>query len=73
MTLYIAVTPDVYELPLYVADTIEGMAAWAGIKVSSVRSMVCRNRNKAPFPPMGKKSEFRLRKIIMEDDENDPT
>lgn len=33
MTLYIAVTPDCFELPLYVADTAEEMAAWAGVKV----------------------------------------
>ena len=33
MTLYIAVTPDHLELPMYVAETAEEMAEWAGVKV----------------------------------------
>ena len=72
-TLYVAVTGDEYELPLYVTETVEEMATWAGIKASSVRSMVCRNKNKAPFHYGSHKCKFRIRKIIMEDDENDPT
>ena len=36
MILYIAVTPDRLELPMYVADTAEEMAAWAGVKVHRI-------------------------------------
>lgn len=37
MILYIAVTPDHLELPLYVADTAQEMAKWAGVTVQIVR------------------------------------
>lgn len=73
MTLYLAVTGDEYELPLFVTESDYEMAAWAGIKVTSVRSSACRNKNKPPCPPNGTRCEYRLRKIIVEDDENDQT
>ena len=44
MTLYIAVTPDHLELPMYVAETAEEMAEWAGVKVQSVKSSCSRNK-----------------------------
>lgn len=71
MTLYIAVTGDEYELPLYVADSANEMAAWAGIKARSVQAQACRNAGKPPLRPNATKREYRIRKIIMEDDEND--
>ena len=73
MTLYIAVTGDEYELPLYVTASVDEMAAWAGIKVRSVESQACRNAGKPPFRRNGIKRKYRIRKIIMEDDENDQT
>lgn len=38
--LWLAVTPDQYELPLAVADTAEQLAAMFGLKRGSVISMV---------------------------------
>lgn len=69
MTLYIAVTPDEYELPLYVAETIEEMAAWADIKVKTVREQCSRNKNKLPLNrgKGGAGRNYRLRKIEMEE------
>lgn len=69
MTLYIAVTGDEYELPLYVTESVDAMASWAGIKVSSVRSMVCRNQGVPPLSPNGRKIKYRLRKIVIEEEE----
>lgn len=73
MILYIAVTGDEYELPLCVCESAYDMAAWAGIKVRSVESQACRNAGKPPLRPNGTKRKYRIRKIIMEDDENDQT
>lgn len=70
MTLYLAVTPDEYELPLYVAETEEEMAAWAGIKVKSVREQCSRNKKKPPSNRKGggQGRKYRLRKILIEEE-----
>ena len=70
MTLYIAVTPDHLELPMYVAETAEEMAAWAGVKVKSVRERCSRNKHKEPLKP-GKSTgaPYRLRRLDFEEDE----
>lgn len=70
MILYISVTPDAYELPLYVADTIEEIAEWAGVKVKTVREQCSRNKK---IPPSNRRGggcgrNYRLRKIEMEDE-----
>lgn len=72
VVLYVAVTPDELELPVYVADTAREMAAWAGMKVASVRQMASRNaRHPDPFT-RGKggcvHSEYRVRKVTIEED-----
>lgn len=41
---YMAVTPDKYELPIYVAETAQEMADVMGIKKNSVFSIVCHKR-----------------------------
>lgn len=72
MTLYMAVTPDHLELPLYIADSAEEMADWAGIKVSSVKQQCCRNRNREPFNRQiagSTNKGRRFRKITIEEDE----
>ena len=66
--LYVAVTNDKYEYILHMADTAEEMAEWAGIKVKSVREQVSRNKRRPPREYSTSKCEYRLRKIIMEDD-----
>jgi hypothetical protein len=70
MTLYLAVTPDELELPLHVAETAEEMAAWAGIKVKTVREQCSRNKKKPPSKRIkggGAGRNYRLRKIEMEE------
>lgn len=68
MILYMAVTGDEYELPLFVTDSALVMAAWAGIKLESLRSSVCRNKDKPPLPSDGTKCQYRLRKITIEEE-----
>lgn len=72
MILYLAVTGDEYEFPLCITDSESDMAAWAGIKIASLRSSVCRNKGKPPFPhKSGRICKYRLRKIEVEEDENE--
>lgn len=71
MKLYIAVTPDELELPLFVTDSIEVMAAWAGIKVKSVYEMCSKVRKKPPFNRGngGRPRPYRIRRIDVEENE----
>ena len=69
MILYIAVTPDHLELPMFVADTAEEMAAWAGVKVQTVKTNCSRNRDKPPFAEKRAiASDKRMRRIVIEED-----
>jgi hypothetical protein len=70
MMLYLAVTPDELELPLYVAETEEEMAAWAGIKVKTVKEQCSRNKKKPPSNRIkgGAGRNYRLRKILIEEE-----
>lgn len=70
MTLYIAVTPDHLELPMYVADTAEEMAKWAGVKVQTVRSNCSRNKHREVLPPgVDIGAPYRMRRLDFEEDE----
>ena len=70
MTLYIAVTPDHLELPMYVAETAEEMAEWAGVKVQTVSANCSRNKHKEPLKPgRGIGAQYRLRRLDFEEDE----
>lgn len=70
MTLYIAVTPDHLELPMYVAETAEEMAAWAGVKAQTVRANCSRNKHKKPLKiGRGIGAPYRLRRLDFEEDE----
>lgn len=40
MTLYLAVTADKYELPLYVADTCKEMAKWYGVSGQKISTAI---------------------------------
>lgn len=42
MTLYLAVTADKYELPLYVADSRKEMAKWYGVDGDWISGAICR-------------------------------
>jgi len=41
MTLYLAVTADKYELPVYVADSRKEMAEWFGVSGDAISSAIC--------------------------------
>ena len=44
MKLYMAVTYDKLELPIYVADSIVELSDKLGIKANNIRSLLCRGR-----------------------------
>ena len=44
MVLYLACTPDKYELPVFVCDTPDEMAAFMGMTKQSIYQMVSRKR-----------------------------
>lgn len=44
MVLYLACTPDKYELPVFVCDTVDEMAAFAGIPRDQVFQTIARKR-----------------------------
>lgn len=43
--LYMAVTPDEYELPLYVSDTAAELARHYGLKPNTVSTSISQNKN----------------------------
>lgn len=71
MKLYIAVTPDELELPLFVTDDAQVMACWAGIKVKSVHEMCSKNAKRPPFKlgMGGRVRPYRIRRINVEENE----
>ena len=72
MILYIACTPDKYELPLYVADTADELGFMLGITKQHVYQYICRtaekNRKGRPTQKM-----LRFYKVVTEDGERCPT
>jgi hypothetical protein len=69
-SVYMAITPDEYELPLFVTDSAVEMAAWAGISRSSLLSML------TPFQQQRKKGWYKKAKrqiirVQIEEDEDD--
>ena len=44
-TFYMAVTPDKYELPIYVADTIEELASRYNVSKNLIYSCVSKNKS----------------------------
>ena len=67
--LYMAVTCDEYELPLFVADNIEDLAAWAGVKVKTAKEKISRNAKKEPFKPKKQINKHRLRRLLIEEED----
>lgn len=68
MILYIAVTFDKFELPLFVCDTREEMAEWYGVSPTTVATLCSRNNNKPPTKNVPKKARIRLRRVVIEED-----
>lgn len=53
MTLYLAVTADKYELPLYVAESRKEMALWSGLSVNAISCAISNyNRRRAGRCPL---------------------
>lgn len=45
LKLYLVVTPDKYELPVAVADSLDELANMTGIPKSNISYAICRNRS----------------------------
>ena len=67
--LYMAVTCDEYELPLFVTDDLEDLAAWAGVRIKFAKGMISRNDKKEPFKPKRQTSKHRLRRLLIEEED----
>lgn len=70
MTLFLAVTADKYELPLYVATSAAEMARWQGVSVNAIHTAVYRyihgaHRRKQLHPQFG----VRFCRVEVDDDE----
>ena len=70
MTLYLAVTADELELPVYVATSAAEMARWQGVSVNAIHTAVYRytqgaHRKKQAHPQFG----VRFCRVEVEDDE----
>lgn len=59
MTLYMAVTPDEYELPIFVESNIEKLSKLTGSRPSSIRSMASRN-NRGIIKHKRSKAKYRF-------------
>lgn len=69
--LYLAVTPDDLELPLYVADTVEELAAWLGVVPYSVtvRLSRCRHGHVATIGKISRRAP-RLYSVDIDEEDN---
>lgn len=70
MTLYLAVTADEYELPVFVTNSRAEMARWQGVSIDAIAQAVYRyergsNRKKQHHPQLG----FRFCRVEVDDDE----
>jgi hypothetical protein len=68
MWLYMAVTCDRYELPLFVTESLQEMAEWMGYTKRSVIECCSRNKKKPPFQ-IEHAYKIRLRRIEMEEED----
>lgn len=59
--LYMAVSADQYELPLYVADTAKELAEWSGVKPNYVSTAIY-------YKYSGKKMGMKFVKVELEED-----
>lgn len=60
MKLYIGVTPDKYELPLFVADSLKELSKMSGIDYDSIRHRISKNSS-------GRNKGIRFIKIIVDE------
>lgn len=67
-TLYMAVTSDEYELPLYISDSVKELAEWSGTKSKSVMEQISRWRNKPPKNSPRNYCGYRFRRVNIEEE-----
>lgn len=63
--LYLAVTPDQYELPLAVADSPAELAKMLGVTPEHIRTCLVPTKAKMN----NKRRKYRLRRVILEEEE----
>lgn len=68
--LYIAATPDEYELPLFVTDSARELADWLGIKEESVLQKINRQQRRPRNLTRGQCAAL-LYRVVIDDDEED--
>lgn len=68
MKLYMAVTADRYELPLFVTNSAKEMAQFMQQPIRQVYTLVCPSRSNR-FKDNGKNRGYNLVRIEVEDDE----
>lgn len=61
MKLYLGVTSDKYELPLFVADSLKELSKMSGIDYDSIRHRISKNSS-------GRNKGIRFIKIIMDEE-----
>lgn len=62
MKLYLGVTPDKYELPLFVADSLKELSKMSGFDYDSVRHLISKRSS-------GKNKGIKFIKITIEEEE----
>ena len=62
MKLYMGVTPDKYELPLFVADSLKELSKMSGFDYDSVRHLISKRSS-------GKNKGIKFLKITLEEEE----
>lgn len=66
--LYMAVTADEYELPLYVTPSVFALARWAGKKTKSINEQISKGRNKPPRKVIHNYTGYRYRRVYIEEE-----
>lgn len=59
--LYMDVAIDKYELPLFVAETIDEMSDWSGTKPQTIRTSISQNKT-------GNRRGYKFVKVDLEED-----
>lgn len=68
MKLYVAVTPDEYELPMIVADSAAELARRCGCKVHQVQNGITRNKHRQGRKFYNKATRYSFHLVEVEDE-----
>lgn len=67
MKLYMAVTPDKYELPVFVEKDIIKLSRLTGQSANSIRSTICRNRKRKTKYRYNNRTKYRFYSVEVEE------